>query len=111
MNEHDAISEVDTKGAAPASARADALLRQLYESDGQPFVAPVTSATMVQHHVITTADAFAGLDEIFRDLQTRFHNQWNWMDAVFYVECLRSAIEDLTALVRTGAVASHIHTR
>jgi hypothetical protein len=33
------------------------------------------------------------------------------MDAVFYVECLRSAIEDLTALVRTGAVASHIHTR
>lgn len=58
--------------------------------------APSTSAIVLQHRVIATADAIAGLDEIFRDLQTRFHDQWNWMDAAFYVECLRCAIEDLT---------------
>jgi hypothetical protein len=91
MNEHDAIFGVDTKGVVPAS-----------KSEETPSTAP-RDATLkpkpggLQMRVVTTADAIAGLDEIFRDLQTRFHDQWNWIDAAFYVECLRCTIEDLTA--------------
>lgn len=40
-------------------------------------------------------DAIAGLNRIFDDLQTRFHDEWDWMNAGFYVEILRCTIEDL----------------
>lgn len=35
-------------------------------------------------------EAVEELESIFADLQKRFHDQWDWMDAYFYVEVLSS---------------------
>jgi hypothetical protein len=43
--------------------------------------------------VYTRQEALAKLDGIFRQLQTDFHDQWDWMDAAFSVEVLRCELE------------------
>lgn len=40
--------------------------------------------------VMTTDEIVEKLNEIFRDVQTKIHDQWEWIEASFYVECLRS---------------------
>src|ERR1035437_9576927 len=55
-------------------------------NDGQPFVTYGSPAVVFQQRVITTDAAIAGLNEIFTELQERFHDHWDWMEAAFYVE-------------------------
>lgn len=52
----------------------------------------------------TTADeAIRGLNEIFRYLQEHFHDQWNWIEAAFYLEVLKSLAREPLTLSATGS--------
>lgn len=42
----------------------------------------------------TAESALKGLTEIHNDVQDKFHDQWEWMDAFFFVEVLRVCIEN-----------------
>lgn len=46
----------------------------------------------IQHKVITVDDAEAGMKEIFDDLQTRHHDDWDWLNAHFYLEVLMTTL-------------------
>jgi hypothetical protein len=55
----------------------------------------------------TIPQVFEKLEAIHNDVQTRFHDQWDWMNAGFYVEALKThmdikqeRIEKLEALLR-----------
>lgn len=52
---------------------------------------PVTLNLKVQRREGLTTDEIADkLTEIFIDVQGKIHDRWDWMDASYYVECLRS---------------------
>lgn len=53
-------------------------------------------------------DAVNRLDEIFSELQTNFHDQWDWMDAHFYLEVLRVTCEDSTTPAPLPAPAGEV---
>lgn len=51
--------------------------------------------TSIQRIATKTPDELAAaLNEIFKDVQQLIHDQWDWMNASFYTECLRSMAND-----------------
>lgn len=50
----------------------------------------------IKINLVTWQDAVAGLERIFADLRSpdRFHDQWDWMKAGFYLNILKAEIEE-----------------
>jgi hypothetical protein len=42
---------------------------------------------------LTPQNAVLGLEKIFEDLQIRFHDQWDWMEAYFYLGAIEAALD------------------
>src|SRR6185437_4643299 len=75
---------VKNQDLPPDKCGGDGTYPSLPATEGQP---------QITFH--TPESAIAKLHEIFKDLQTRFHDQWDWMDAEFSVEVLKAAIDEL----------------
>lgn len=53
------------------------------------------SVIVVKRRILSDAEAIAALNAIHADVQSKFHDQWDWMDAAFYVHALECRIADL----------------
>jgi uncharacterized Zn finger protein (UPF0148 family) len=62
----------------------------------EPSPAPQTQQGFRELKPMTDKDAAAKLREIFNDLQTRFHDQWDWMEAGFSLMVLETYLESVT---------------
>jgi hypothetical protein len=51
--------------------------------------AATTGIGIQKTSIMTTDEIAEKLNEVFSDVQTKIHDQWDWMEAAFYVECLR----------------------
>ena len=45
---------------------------------------------LIRTKILTVEEVFAALEKIHDDVQTKFHDQWDWMNASFYVEALKT---------------------
>jgi hypothetical protein len=48
----------------------------------------------VEIKYVTDAEVLAGLEQIHAAVQEKFHDQWDWFRAAFYVEVLRTRVAE-----------------
>jgi hypothetical protein len=72
----------DVPATEIANQFADAMLENLHESGRRK----------VRVRTITCEDAAKNLEDIFDDIQTRFHDEWDWIRAAFSLEVLMTTI-------------------